>query len=81
MQHRNRSLMDLSGMGLLPGLVVAMGIVLVAMAALMAKTYWMVALVLAVLLAVTGAVLLVVVAVLRDDEEDDDRLRRRIPGL
>ena len=72
--------MDRTGMGLLPGLVLAMGLVVFAMAALLTGSMWAVFGVLAVVGVVTCAVIYVVVAVGSDDD-DGDRMRRHVPGL
>ena len=67
-------------MGLLPGLVLAMGLVVFAMATLLTGSMWAVFGVLAIVGVVTCAVIYVVVAVVSDDD-DGDRMRRHVPGL
>jgi hypothetical protein len=74
------SLMDSSGMGLLPGLVLAMGIVIFAMAALLTGSMWAVAGLL-VMVGLVTAVIVYVVLALASEGEDADRMRGRIPGL
>src|SRR5262245_62065163 len=77
---RGGSLMDRSGMGLLPGLVLAMGVLVFAMAALLTGSMWAVAGVLVMVILVTGAVVYVVLAVLSEGDEGV-RMRRHVPGL
>lgn len=76
----NESLMDRTGLGLLPGIAVALGLVVGAMALLLLGSMWAVFGVLALAVIVTGAILAVVLALL-DEGERGRRLRRRIPGL
>ena len=77
---KNESLMDESGLGLLPGIVAALGLVVGAMALLLLGSMWAVFGVLALALAVTVVLLLTVIALL-DEGERGRRLRRFIPGL
>lgn len=77
---RHESLMELSGMGLLPGMVVAAGVVVFAMAALLTGSMWAVAGLLLLICVVTAGVVYVVVAVATEGA-DGERLRRRVPGL
>ena len=77
---RDESLMESTGLGLLPGLVLALGLVIFSMAALLTGSMWAVVGVLAMIGLVIGAVVYVVVA-LASDGEDAARMRRRIPGL
>ena len=72
--------MDKSGLGLLPGIVGALGLVIFPMALLLFDSMWAGFGVLALAIAVTVAILVVVVALL-DEGERGGRLRRAIPGL
>jgi hypothetical protein len=76
----NESLMEESGLGLLPGVVLALAIVVFGMALLLTGSIWAVVAVLVLLALVTGSVLAVVIALI-DDGELGERLRRYIPGL
>ena len=78
---KNESLMDETGLGLLPGLVVALGLVVGAMTLLLIGSMWAVFGVLALVVIVTLAILAVVVALFDEDGETGRRLRRAIPGL
>jgi hypothetical protein len=73
--------MDITGLGLLPGLVLALGLVVGAMALLLIGSMWAVFAVLALIVVVTAAILAVVVALVDEDGELGRRLRRAIPGL
>ena len=73
--------MDLTGLGLLPGLVLALGLVVFAMAFLLIGSMWAVVGVLALVAVVTGVILAVVLALLDEDGSLGRRLRRVIPGL
>lgn len=75
------SLMDRSGLGLLPGLVAALGLVVGAMALLLLGSMWAVFGAFILVVIVTVAILAVVVALLDEDGELGRRLRRAIPGL
>ncbi|MBN1528837.1 MAG: hypothetical protein JW895_07230 [Thermoleophilaceae bacterium] len=72
--------MDSTGLGLLPGLGLATGLMLMIMAALLMDSMWAVACVLVVVLVSLGALVFVVVAVSADGDEGG-RLRRFVPGL
>lgn len=61
-----KRLMERSGLGLLPGLALALAIVLVAMAALVLETWWITVCVVAVLILATGAVVWVVLKIADD---------------
>jgi hypothetical protein len=76
----DKSLMEATGMGLLPGLVVALILIVFAMAALLTGSIWAVAIVLALIAIVTGVIVYVVVA-LTSDGDDGRRLRSKVPGL
>lgn len=78
---RSESVMDITGLGLLPGLVLALGLVVGAMALLLIGSMWAVFAVLALIVVVTAAILAVVVALVDEDGELGRRLRRAIPGL
>jgi hypothetical protein len=80
MEEDRTSLMESTGMGLLPGLALATVLVLSIMAALLMESIWAVALILIVVLACTGLVAFVVVAVTAEGDEAG-RLRRLVPGL
>lgn len=73
--------MEETGLGLLPGLVGALGLVVGAMALLLVGSMWAVFGVLALVVIVTLAILAVVVALLDEEGELGRRLRRVIPGL
>ena len=75
------SLMEETGLGLLPGVVCALGLVVGAMALLLTGSMWAVWGVLVLVVAVTLAILAVVVALLDEDGKTGRRLRRAIPGL
>jgi hypothetical protein len=79
-EAQNESLMEETGLGLLPGLVLALGIVVFSMALLLTGSAWAVAGLL-VLVALVTATLLAVVIALIDEGELGERLRRYIPGL
>jgi membrane protein implicated in regulation of membrane protease activity len=76
-QDRNDSVMEASGLGLLPGICLAMLLVVFAMAGLMLGSWWVVFACLALLLLVTVIIVGVVFVVMDDSEER----RRHIPGL
>lgn len=80
-ERKDESLMDETGLGLLPGLAAALGLVVGAMALLLIGSMWAVFGVLALALVVTVAVLAVVMALLDEDGELGRRLRRVVPGL
>jgi hypothetical protein len=79
-QNDSRSLMNATGLGLLPGLALATGLICVAMAALLTGSMWAVAGVLVLIVLCTAAVVFVVVAVTGEGDEGH-RLRSRVPGL
>jgi uncharacterized membrane protein len=78
--HNDTSIMEETGLGLLPGVVIALGLVVFSMALLLTGSMWAVAAVLALIGAVTTTILTVVFAVM-DDSEAGRRMRERIPGL
>jgi hypothetical protein len=78
--HNHESLMDATGLGLLPGLVVAMVLIVVAMAALLTGSMWAAAL-LVVAIGLTVAAIVYIVVAMTSEGEDGRRLRARIPGL
>ena len=80
MDSDNRSLMDRTGLGLLPGIILAFFVTMFAMAALLLETAWAVVLLL-VLIGIVVAALVIVVLALAGEDEDDGRLRSKIPGL
>lgn len=75
------SLMEQTGLGLLPGLALALGLVVGAMALLLIGSMWAVFGVLALVVVVTVAILAVVVALVDEEGNLGRRLRRAIPGL
>jgi ABC-type spermidine/putrescine transport system permease subunit II len=79
-ENNKRSLMESTGLGLLPGLALATGLVLVVMAALLTESMWAVAGVLAVIVACSAYVVFVVLAVSAEGDEGR-RLRAAVPGL
>ena len=80
-ERNNESLMDETGLGLLPGLAGALGIVVGAMVLLLIGSMWAVFGVLVLVVIVTLAILAVVIALVDEDGEIGRRLRRAIPGL
>jgi hypothetical protein len=80
-ERNNESLMDETGLGLLPGLAGALGVVVVAMTLLLIGSMWAVLGVFALVLIVTASILAVVIALLDEHGEIGRRLRRAIPGL
>ena len=78
---RTESLMEESGLGLLPGIVIALGLVVAAMALLLLDSMLAVFGVLVLAVLVTLVILAVVVALLEEDGDMGRRLRRLIPGL
>ena len=74
------SLMDATGLGLLPGLTLALLLAVTAMGALVFSEWWLLAVPLVMLVASAGAVVTVVWS-LAGDDDGSLRLRRRIPGL
>jgi Mg/Co/Ni transporter MgtE len=79
-EPNNESLMEETGLGLLPGLVLALGIVVFSMALLLTGSVWAVVGVLLLVALVTAALLAVVIALI-DEGELGERLRRYVPGL
>lgn len=79
-KDNNQSLMEETGLGLLPGIVLALALVVFAMAALLTGSMWAVIGLLVLIGVVTASILTVVVALI-DESERGTRLRRRIPGL
>ena len=77
----NESLMEETGLGLLPGIVVALGLVVGAMALLLLDSMLAVFGVLVLAVLATLVILAVVVALLDEEGELGRRLRRAIPGL
>ncbi|HEX5895109.1 MAG TPA: hypothetical protein VFY47_02190 [Thermoleophilaceae bacterium] len=78
---KNESLMDRTGLGLLPGLVLALGLVVFAMAFLLMGSMWAVFGVLALIVIVAMAVVAAVVALVDEDGELGTSLRQVIPGM
>jgi O-antigen/teichoic acid export membrane protein len=79
-EKNTESLMESTGLGLLPGVAVALGLMILAMALVLTGSMWAVAFVLLLIGACLGAILYVVVAVSSEGERGR-RLRRRVPGL
>lgn len=79
-ERTTESLMEETGLGLLPGLVAAMTLAVLAMALLLLGSMWAVLAVLALVVGATVAVVGVVIA-LTDESPRGERLRTRIPGL
>jgi hypothetical protein len=80
MNQNDESLMDSTGLGLLPGVALALALGMLATAALLIDTYWALACVLAVIFVAAGAITYVVIALVGEDE-DGGRMRDRVPGL
>jgi len=74
-------MMDDTGLGLLPGIVIALGLVVGAMALLLLDSMLAVFAVLLLAIFATVLILAVVIALLDEDGELGRRLRRAIPGL
>ena len=79
-EPNEESVMEETGLGLLPGVVLALFIVVLAMAVLLTGSMWALIGVLALVGVVTASILIVVIALV-DEGELGERLRRRIPGL
>jgi hypothetical protein len=79
-EQKDESLMEETGLGLLPGVVLALAIVVCGMAVLLTESIWALVAALALVVLVTAALLTVVIAVI-DEGELGARLRRHIPGL
>jgi hypothetical protein len=79
-RDRDESLMEATGLGLLPGMGLALGIVVIGMALLLTGSMWAVAGVLAMVVAITAWILAVVIALV-DDGRLGRWLRLRVPGL
>jgi hypothetical protein len=79
-ENKDRSLMDATGLGLLPGLGLATALICVAMAALLTGSMWAVAGVLVLTVLCAAAVVYVVMAVTGEGDEGH-KLRKRVPGL
>jgi uncharacterized membrane protein len=79
-EPNQESTMEETGLGLLPGVVIALFIVVLAMAFLFTGSMWAVAGVLALVAVVTTSILAVVIALV-DEGELGEWLRSRIPGL
>jgi hypothetical protein len=79
-RKHNESLMEGTGLGLLPGLVVALGLIVFAMAILLTGSMWAVVGVLA-LIGVTASVIVFIVLALIEEGEAGRRLRAKVPGL
>jgi hypothetical protein len=79
-ENDSRSLMNATGLGLLPGLALATALICAAMAALLTGSMWAVAGVLVLIVLCAAVVVYVVVAVTGEGDEGQ-RLRRRVPGL
>ena len=79
-QNRQRSLMDATGLGLLPGLALATVLICFAMAALLTGSMWAVGGVLLLIVLCAVAVVYVVLAISAEGEQGQ-RMRRSVPGL
>ena len=79
-EKNTESLMESTGLGLLPGIVVALGLMILAMALVLLDSMWAVAFVLVAIVVCVAAIVYVVVAVTSEGERGR-RLRRRVPGL
>lgn len=80
MDRKQDSLMDSTGLGLLPGVALALFLTMLAIAALLFNSYWALALVVAVVIGAGAAITWVVLA-LASEDEDEGRMRDAIPGL
>jgi len=79
-QNDQRSLMDATGLGLLPGLALATILICAAMAALLTGSMWAVGGVLLLIVLCVAAVVYVVLAISAEGEQGA-RMRRTVPGL
>jgi hypothetical protein len=79
-EPNQESVMEETGLGLLPGVVGALFIVVLAMTLLFTGSMWAVAAVLALIGVVMASIITVVIALV-DEGELGEWLRRRIPGL
>jgi amino acid transporter len=79
-QNDQRSLMDATGLGLLPGLALATILICAAMAALLTGSMWAVGGVLLLIVLCVAAVVYVVLAISAEGEQGE-RMRRTVPGL
>jgi hypothetical protein len=79
-ESNNESLMEETGLGLLPGVVLALAIVVFSMALLLTGSAWAVVAMVVLVALVTASILAVVIALI-DEGDLGDRLRRYIPGL
>jgi hypothetical protein len=77
---RESTLMDATGLGLLPGITLAMGLIVVSMAALLTGSMWAVAGVLVMIGLCVGAIVFIVLAVSTEGERGR-RMRGMVPGL
>jgi hypothetical protein len=80
MNEDRNSLMEATGLGLLPGLVLALALICVAMAALLTGSMWAVAGVL-VLIGLAAALIVYVVLAISAEGDQGRRMRRFVPGL
>lgn len=71
-KHDQLSLINRSGMGMLPGVALAFLFCMVVMGAILLETWWALALVLAVLFVTAAVVVAVIFMVAGEEEEDDD---------
>jgi len=79
-EKNTESLMESTGLGLLPGVAVALGLMILAMALVLTGSMWAVAFVIVLIGACVAGIVYVVVAVSSEGERGR-RLRRRVPGL
>lgn len=79
-EDNNETLMETTGMGLLPGLSGAMALIVLAMVALLTGSLWAVFGLLALIGVITAAIVFVVLAVTTEGEKGR-RLRAMVPGL
>jgi hypothetical protein len=82
MTHKNESesLMEATGLGLLPGLVAALGLIVLSMALLLTGSMWAVVALMCLIGIVTASILAVVFALI-DEGELGTWLRHHIPGV
>jgi Flp pilus assembly protein TadB len=67
--ERQRPVIERSGMGLLPGIALALVLAIGLIAAIVVKSWWIVACVLVGVFVITGVVLAVIVGLLGKDED------------
>ena len=65
--ERHRDMINSSGLGLLPGIALALGLAMIVMIGLLAESWWAMAAVLFTLFAISGAVVFVIMKLIGSD--------------